>query len=100
MPGTPPGELRIRSRCQRVQEVWSSSVEEPENEIYEAFMTDLQGLARKCHTEDLIAEEFLICDAFASGLQSSTIRQRLLESSVDSLDDKTALTIKDARKLN
>jgi len=69
-----------------------------EGQSIESFLSDLTALAKRCPTQPLTADQhknMLICDAFISGLQSVPIRQRLLESSVDDLDQivKTALTM-------
>lgn len=79
------------------------------NESVEEFLNSLHQLAKKCHTPALSAEQhrqMLIVDAFISGLSSSTIRQRLLESEDDTLDNLTKiaitmeLSIKDAQSLS
>jgi len=69
-----------------------------ENESIELFMSILRSLARKCPVKALTADQYreiLICDAFVAGLQSNSIRQRLLESSEDSLENlyNLALTL-------
>ena len=79
------------------------------SESVETFMADLQQLAKKCATTPLTAEQhrnLLISDTFVAGLQSATIRQRLLESADDDLNKlfTTALTmelaIQDAKALS
>ena len=80
-----------------------------EGHSIENFLSDLQAMAKRCPIKALTAEQHrdqLISDAFVSGLQSPSIRQRLLESSEDNLSDlvKTALTmelaIEDAKGLS
>ena len=61
-------------------------------------MGDLKLLDKKCHTTALTEDEhrnLLISDAFVAGICTNNIRQRLLESSEDTLDNlyKTALTM-------
>lgn len=70
-------------------------------ESIEEFMTDLKSMARKCPTKALTADQhrdLLICDSFVSGIHSPTIRQRLLESPDDSIDNllRTATTMESA----
>jgi len=70
--------MRYKLRTRRQQE----------GESIDAFMADLKALANKCHFGALTAEqhrESLICDAFVSGLSSTSVRQRLLESSDSTL---------------
>ena len=60
------------------------------SESVEEFMLALKAMSKKCHTEPMSAEKYrdlLVTDAFVAGLTSGTIRQRLLESSEESLSD-------------
>ncbi|XP_029652354.1 uncharacterized protein LOC115225568 [Octopus sinensis] len=60
-----------------------------ENESIREFMSSLQVQAKKCEIQTLTADryqEILIEDAFVAGLQSPSIKQRLLKSSDNSLE--------------
>ena len=68
------------------------------SESVEAYMSSLRAFAKKCQTKAMTAEEhrsLLVTDAFVAGLTSGVIRQRLLESSEESLDElhKIAITM-------
>jgi len=69
-----------------------------EGQSIEEYLAELKALARKCPSSALTADQYkdlLISDAFVSGVLSPSIRQRLLESTDDSLENliKTALTM-------
>ena len=73
------------------------------SESVEEYMNELRQLAKKIPTRALTADEhrsLLISDAFIAGLHSSAIRQRLLESSEDTLEElfRTAVTMELATK--
>ena len=65
-------------------------------EVLEEFFQNLHLLSKDCQLRDVTAEEYrneLVRDAFINGIQSHSIRQRLLENnelSVDQVFEKAA----------
>ena len=79
------------------------------DETVEEFINQIKSLAKKCPTPALTTEqhfEMIVADTLISGLSSSSIRQRLLETNEPTLDQLSLIAItmdlasQDAQKLN